>query len=350
MNSAFRRVAAATVAVLALTGCSALNGDDTNNDSTDEVVLLTHESYSLPEELVEEFESETGLTLIQRAVGDAGSLTNRLVLTKDNPTGDVVFGVDNTYASRAIDEGVFVDHGVTLPSGAEAHVLEGAESSLAPIDTASVCINIDTAWFDENEVTPPTTLEDLTHADYRDLLVLPGATTSSPGMAFLLSTIAAFDDEWPRYWEQLMANGAKLTSGWSDAYYVDFTQGGDEGDRPIVLSYDTSPAFTTNEAGTESTTAALLDTCFRQVEYAGVLSGANNPDGASKVIEFLLSEDVQRALPDSMYVFGVRDDVQLPEAWSSFAPQPTTTFEISPESIATNRADWLETWTDVTSR
>ena len=351
MNSAWKRAGAAlaATAVIALAGCSA-GGGDTKDKASNEVVLLTHESYAVPEELVKEFERANNIKLVHRAVGDTGSLTNRLVLTKDNPTGDVVFGVDNTFASRALDEGVFASNDVKLPPGAEQHVIKGAEDTLAPINTASVCINIDKEWFAEKKLAVPVTLEDLTDAKYRDLTVLPSAATSSPGLAFMLTTIAAFGDEWPQYWERLMANGAKLTSGWSDAYYVDVTQGGEKGKRPIVLSYDTSPAFTVNDAGTETSTAALLDTCFRQVEYAGVLEGAKNPEGAAKVIEFLLSKEVQAAIPDSMYVFGVRDDVELPEAWAKFAVQPTKTFDVAPDAIAKNRSDWLKTWTDVTSK
>ncbi|TXJ07281.1 MAG: thiamine ABC transporter substrate-binding protein [Aeromicrobium sp.] len=351
MNSAWKYigVACASVALIATAGCST-GGDKSSDKASNDVVLLTHDSYAVPKELVKEFEKENNIKLVHRAVGDAGSLTNRLVLTKDDPTGDVVFGVDNTFASRALDEGVFASNDVTLPLGAEGYLITGAEKKLAPINTASVCVNIDKTWFADKKLAEPKTLEDLTDVKYRDLFVAPSATTSSPGLAFMLTTTAAFGDDWPQYWERLMANGAKLTSGWSDAYYVEFTQGGEKGKRPIVLSYDTSPAFTLNDEGTESTTAALLDTCFRQVEYAGVLKGAKNPEGAAKVIEFLLSEEVQAAIPDSMYVFGVRDDVELPEAWAKFAVQPTKTFDVTPDEIAKNRSDWLKTWTDVTSK
>lgn len=349
MKSAWKRTGAAlaATALIALAGCSTGGAKD---KSSNEVVLLTHESFAVPKELVKEFERDNNITLVHRAAGDTGSLTNRLVLTKDNPTGDVVFGVDNTFASRALDEGVFATNDVKLPSGAEQHLLAGAEDKLAPISTASVCINIDKEWFAEKKLAAPVTLEDLVDVKYRDLTVLPSATTSSPGLAFMLTTIAAFGDEWPQYWERVMANGAKLTSGWSDAYYVDFSQGGEKGKRPIVLSYDTSPAFTVNDAGTQTSTVALLDTCFRQREYAGVLEGAKNPEGAAKVIEFLLSKDVQTAIPDSMYVFGVRDDVELPEAWAKFAVQPTKTFDVAPAAIAKNRSDWLMTWTDATAK
>ena len=180
--------------------------------------------------------------------------------------------------------------------------------------------------------------------------VLPGAATSSPGMAFLLTTIAEYGDDWPDYWTDLMANGAKLTSGWSDAYYVDFTQGGGKGERPIVLSYDSSPAFTVPKGSDTSNTSALLDTCFEQVEYAGVLEGAENVDGAEQLIDFLGSPEVQAALPESMYVFPVIDGIDLPADWASYAVQPSEPYAVDPADVAANRDDWLREWSDVTTR
>jgi thiamine transport system substrate-binding protein len=209
-------------------------------------------------------------------------------------------------------------------------------------------VNVDDTWFADHDLAPPTTLDDLADPAYRGLFVLPGAATSSPGMAFLLTTVAAYGAAWPDYWTKLMVNGAELTAGWSDAYEVDFTQGGGQGDRPIVLSYDSSPAFTV--AGGTSSTSALLDTCFRQVEYAGVLDGAANPAGAEALVDFLLSPDVQAALPDSMYVFPVASGTPLPKEWAEFAKQPTTPFAVDPASISKHRDEWLRVWSDVTSR
>lgn len=342
---------------LAATGCSTV-GDSSSGDEPDptsggempsRVVLVTHESFALPKPLVREFEQQSGLELVIRATGDAGILTNKLVLTNGDPLGDVAFGVDNTFASRALEEGVFAPYEAPLPAGAEEYLLPGDDDhTLTPIDTGSVCVNVDDTWFAERDLEPPATLDDLTDPAYEDLFVLPGAATSSPGMAFLLTTIASYGDEWPDYWADLMDNGALLTDGWSDAYQVDFTQGGGKGDRPIVLSYDSSPAFTVS--GGKSTTSALLDTCYRQVEYAGVLDGAANPDGAEQLVDFLLSPEVQAALPESMYVFPVDAGVELPAEWARFATQPEDPWQVDPAEISANRDDWLREWSDITSR
>lgn len=345
-----RLLAPILTVVLAASACSAVGGDSSADESaSDRVVLVTHESFVLPKKLEKQFEQESGYDLVVRGSGDAGALTNKLVLTKDDPLGDVAFGVDNTFASRALDEGVFAPYAASLPAGAEQYRLAGDDDHrLTPIDNASVCVNVDDTWFADHDLAPPTTLDDLADPAYKDLFVLPGAATSSPGMAFLLTTIAAYGDAWPDYWTKLMDNGAELTAGWSDAYEVDFTQGGGGGDRPIVLSYDSSPAFTVAD-GTSST-SALLDTCFRQVEYAGVLDGAANPDGAEALVDFLLSPDVQAALPDSMYVFPVASDTPLPQEWAEFAKKPTTPYDVDPTSISEHRDDWLREWSDVTSR
>ena len=348
-----RRMLALSALSLALTSCSLAGGDDDKTEDADgtptEVVLVTHESFALPDELVAAFEEESGYDLTIKASGDAGALTNKLVLTKDSPTGDAVFGIDNTFASRALDEGVLATYDGERASGAREYDLPGGGADfLVPVDTGNVCMNVDTTYF--GEAGPgPQTLEDLTKPEFKDLLVLPGATTSSPGLAFLLTTVAAFGDEWPAYWESLLDNGAKVTEGWSDAYQVDFTQGGGGGDRPIVLSYDSSPAFTIDDSGA-STTKALLDTCFQQVEYAGVLAGAENPEGAEALIEFLETTEVQEALPDAMYVFPVDANAKLPQAWADFAVRPVDPWTVDPDEIAAHRDAWLTEWSDVISR
>ena len=346
-----RRLLALPV-LLVLTSCSLVGNDDDKADddaSGTEVVLVTHESFVMSDELIEQFEEESGYDLTIKASGDAGALTNKLVLTKDSPTGDAVFGIDNTFGSRAIDEGVLDAYDAELPAGAGEYLLEGDDDrALTPVDTGNVCVNVDDTYFAEG-VPPPATLEDLTDPVYQDLFVTPGATTSSPGLAFLLATIAEYGDDWPDYWTRLLDNGAKLTEGWTDAYQVDFTQGGGGGDRPIVLSYDSSPAFTVDSQG-GTTTSALLDTCFRQVEYAGVLAGADNPEGARALVDFMLGEDFQAALPEAMYVFPVDGDVTLPTDWARFAVQPEDPYTVDPAEVAANRDDWLTEWSDLTSR
>lgn len=329
----------------ASSGGASASGEDLHGRT---VQLVTHDSFNPPEGALEEFTERTGITVKVQKSGDAGSLTNKLVLTKDNPIGDAVFGIDNTFGGRALSEGVVAEHGIDLPQGVADHAMEAdAGARLAPVDAGDVCVNIDDTWFEKEGINPPATLDDLIEPEYKGLFVTPGASTSSPGLAFLLATIGAKgDDGWEQYWKDLVANDVKVTAGWEDAYTVDFTAGGGNGDRPIVLSYASSPPFTVPEGGDEPTTSALLDTCFRQVEYAGVLEGADEPEAAAKVVEFLLGEEFQAGLPDSMYVYPVRQGVELPESWEQWAPPAKEPIEVDAARIQENREDWLMRWSE----
>ncbi|GAB3311811.1 thiamine ABC transporter substrate-binding protein [Epidermidibacterium keratini] len=346
------RVAVLGVTAVVTFALSACGIDSvSSSDSEDTLVVVTHDSWAAPDELIAQFEKDSGITLDIQTGGDAGEVTNKLVLGKDDPIGDVVYGIDNTFATRAIDAGVLEPYAATLPQSAAAYQIAGdGKDQLTPIDYGDVCINVDNAWFTAQGITPPVTLDDLTKPEYQNLTVAPGAATSSPGMAFLLATIGAYgEDGWQAYWSALMANGLKLVSGWSDAYSVDFSGGEGKGDRPIVVSYASSPPFTIPEGGTAPTTSALLDTCFRQVEYAGIVKGTEKSDAAKEFIDFLVSKEFQAVIPDNMYVYPVDDSVSLPQSWAEYAQVSPNPFTVDPQTIAANRDAWLSEWSDITS-
>lgn len=356
-------VALASAGALVLAGCTALDDDGTDpmdtpvSEETGEatptegaggtVVLITHDSFALSDELLEQFEADTGLTLEQRAPGDGGALVNQLILTADAPLGDVVFGIDNSFASRAIAEGVLEPY--TSPAAGDdvARYAVDDEGHLTAVDLGDVCVNVDREWFADAGIPEPETLEDLADPQYADLLVVTNPATSSPGLAFLLATVGAFgEDGWLGYWEQLRDNGVRVAAGWSDAYYVDFSGSSGEGDRPLALSYASSPPYEVPEGADEAPTRAMLDTCFRQVEYAGVLAGAANPEGARQVIDWLLSPEVQADIPTSMYVYPVDSSVELPAEWVQHAPLADDPFEVDPDAITENRDEWIRAWND----
>lgn len=341
-------ILSALLASTLLAGC----GSGGSSEDPKTLVVATHDSWAMSKAVLAKFKAETGITVKVRPQGDAGELTNKLVLTKDSPLADGVYGIDNTFASRAVDEGILTPYATkALPSSAGRFQLTGdGQDDLTPIDYGDVCVNVDDSWFAKKKLTAPRTLDDLTKPDYKGMFVTPGATTSSPGLAFLLATIAAKGDDWQDYWKRLMANGTKITSGWTDAYEVDFTAGGGNGSRPIVTSYSSSPPFTIPEGASKPTTSALLDTCFRQVEYAGVLKGSDNPAGMKKFIDFMLGQDFQKALPDNMYVYPVDTSVSLPPDWASYAKVSPHPFSVDPASVTKNRSEWLREWRDVTSQ
>jgi thiamine transport system substrate-binding protein len=351
-----RRTAAAVAAVLATaaaaSGC-ALSSSSGNSDPKT-VVVVTHDSWAMDKKVIAKFEKESGYTVKVTSNGDAGALTNKLVLTKDDPIGDAVFGIDNTFASRAADAGILQDYSPRkMPASSAQFALPAGSGAgkLTPVDYGDVCVNVDDTWYAKHHQAPPRTLDDLTRPAYKDQLVVPGPTSSSPGLAFLLTTIAAKGESgWQDYWRRLIANGTKIDAGWSDAYEVDFTAGGGEGDRPLVLSYASSPPFTIPKGASKPTTSALLDTCFRQVEYAGVLTGAHNPKGAEAFVDFMVGKDFQAALPDQMYVFPVDDQVALPDVWARWAKVATKPWTVPPGEVASHRTEWLGQWRDLASR
>ena len=351
--------ALAGLAALGLAGCSLAGGQEESSSGEDassasdsgggEVVLVTHDSFNLPDEVVSGFADETGYTLTVLPSGDAGEMTNTLALTQGSPLGDAVFGIDNTFASRAVDEGVLAPYTPKdPPAGVDDRALPGELADyLTPIDFGDVCVNIDRTWFEREGIEEPASLADLTEPEYKGLFVTPGASTSSPGMAFMLATIAEFGEQgWQQYWTDLVDNDVRVVSGWEDAYTVDFTAGGGDGDRPIVVSYASSPPFTIGDDGVP-TTKALMDTCFGQVEYAGVLEGAANEEGAQAAVDYLLSDAVQEALPESMYVFPVAQDATLPKEWESAAQVAEDPLDIPATTIEANREQWVSQWADI---
>lgn len=347
---------AAGALALSLMACSA-GSDDTSSDppsgdhtgsdaSTDRVLtesdtltVLSHSSFTLPNELTEQFEEDTGYTVTYAAPGDAGALVNQLVLTKDSPLGDVVYGIDNTFASRANDAGVLGPYDAD-GAGTDESL---AAPNLTAINLGDVCINADRTWFAEQDLEIPATLDDLTQPEYKDLLVVSSPASSSPGLSFLIATVGAKGEDWLEYWQALNDNGLLVVSGWTDAYYTEFSGADGQGARPLVLSYSTSPAFTVTDG--ESTTEALLDTCFRQVEYAGVISGAQNEVGAREFIDFLLTPEVQAAIPENLFMYPAVEGTPLPAEWEQFAPLADNPVEVSQEEIGTNRDQWIRDWT-----
>ncbi len=333
-------VAAAVVAVGAsmLTAC----GDDSSSSS--QVTLLTHDSFDLPQSVFDEFKKETGQTLKVVKSGDAGQLASTVSLTPGSPKGDAVYGIDNTFATRPIQAGALESYASpALADGADQYAVPDSNNELTAVDRGDVCLNIDDEWYRREGQTPPKSLRDLTDPTYAKQAALIDPGTSSPGMAYLLSTVGVFGDNWQDYWKQVSAGGATIVSGWEIAYNQLFTAGEGKGDKPIVLSYASSPAATPG-------TSALLDSCFRQVEYVGVLKGAANVAGARKLVDFMLSPTVQKALPSSMFVYPVQKNTPLPDGWAQRAPIPQSTVNLPPAYIAQNRETWLQQWRSAVGR
>ena len=320
--------------------------DEPSIDGTT-VTLLSHDSFSLSDATLERFTALTGVTVELLEVGDAGTLVAEAILTKDVPLGDVLFGIDNTFLQRGLDADLFVPYESPGLADVPVELQLDLQHRVTPVDYGDVCVNY---WKDAVPRVPES-LDDLTHPDFADQLVVQHPETSSPGLAFLLATIAAFGDGWEQYWADLRDNGVSVTAGWSDAYYGEFIAGG--GDRSVVVSYASSPPAEVIFADPPieaAPTGVMTDSCYRQIEFAGILSGSDNEAGAQALIDFMLSETWQNDVPLNMFVYPVIDGATLPLAFVEHTAIPDNPHMIDPAEIEANRDAWTERWVEIVLR
>lgn len=321
------------------------------------LTLASHDSFSISEDVITQFETEHNAELRVLTLGDAGEALNKIILSKDAPLADLFFGVDNTFLSRALNADVFVPYESPMLSVIPDELELDEEHRLSPVDYGYVNINADQEWFDEAGLLLPSTLEDLAEPEYRGLLVVMNPATSSPGLAFLLTTVAHFgEDGYLEYWQALRENGVLVTSGWSEAYFEHFTVGsGGAGDRPLVVSYSTSPPADVVYATDDRTEPASVnispeDGTFRQIEFVGILQGTEQHELAEALIDFMLSRPFQEDIPLQMFVYPANENAELPELFVEYGETPDDPIEMAPETIEENREQWVSEWTDLMLR
>lgn len=311
-----------------------------SDDESATVTMLVYDSFPTSgtplNDALAEFTEDTGIKVRLLTAGDAGTMVTKATLTAGNPEGDVMWGVDNTLLSAANDAAVFA-------------------SAPVQVDYGDVCVNYDIAWFAEREIAPPVTLDDLLAPQYADLLVVQNPASSSPGLAFMLATIARYGETgWEQYWIDLRANGVEVVESWDTAYYERFSgAAGSAGDRPLVVSYGSSPpaeVIFADPPRSDAPTGVSEGTCFRQQEYAGVLRGTSQEDDAEELLQFLTSERFQRELPLTLFVYPVNGSVVLPEVFTQFAVVPDEPFTVDPADISANREEWQDRWNEIVLR
>jgi thiamine transport system substrate-binding protein len=316
-----------------------------------ELIVMTHDSFDVSEEVIREFEQANNAKVVIQKGGDAGEVLVRAILEKGNPSADLLYGVDNTYLSRALAEGIFVVYESPLLANLPSHLLFDQTFHVTPINFAYVNLNYDKAYLAENGLEPPTTLEELTGPKWKGRLVVQHPGTSSPGLAFLIATVSYFgeDDDYDYldFWADLRANNVLVKDGWSGAYYTDFSHYG--GDRPLVVSYATSPAaevyFSEGKYAEPPTGNVLVDKAtFLQVEGVGILVGSKNVDLARRFIDFMLDTRFQEDIPSKMFVYPANSQAKTPDFFR-FAEVPTTPADIGPAMIDAKRDEWIDAWT-----
>jgi thiamine transport system substrate-binding protein len=327
---------------------TACGGDDSRI-----VTIVTHGDWAVSSDVIDAFTAETGIVVERLDGGSTAILVNQAVLSAGNPVADVLFGIDNAHLSRALAADVFVPYESPNLAGVHPALVVDPEHRVTPIDYGNVCINYDIGAF--TDVPPPATLLDLIDPAYRGMTVVPDPTLSSPGLAFMLATIAEFGEDgdytWLDYWGDLRANGVVVVASWSTAYFDRFSGAGTGGDLPIVVSYDTSPfaeLIFADEPPDEPSTASLAEGCFRQVEFAGILAGTERIEEAQALIDFMLDLVFQEDMPANMFVYPVRPDAELPAVFGE-APDPSVV-TLEPGVIEENRERWLVEWTEAVLR
>ncbi|MDE0652287.1 MAG: thiamine ABC transporter substrate-binding protein [bacterium] len=314
-----------------------------------EITVVTHDSFAVSEGIIESFEESTGITVNLLTGEDTGSMLSQVILTKDNPIADVLFGVDNTFLQRALDEDLFVPYRSPAVETVPAELQLDPQDRVTPIDYGDVCVNY---WIGATDGDPPGSLEDLADPRHAGSFVTQNPETSSPGLAFLLATVAAFGtDGWEDYWAGLRDGGVSVTAGWSEAYFGEFVAGG--GDRALVTSYATSPVaevlFADPPTDTPPT-GVLTDGCFRQIEFAGILAGTENLIGAQAFIDFMLSDTFQEDIPLNMFVFPASSSAQVPEVFATHAVAVPEPLSLDPALIAAERDNWTRRWVEIVLR
>ena len=318
------------------------------------LTVMTHDSFAVSESVISYFEEQNQVQVQFLEIGDTGTAVNKAALSKDNPLADVFYGVDNTFLSRALEEGIFEVYQSPLLEVISADFILDSSYHALPVDFGDVCLNYHKEYFLEHGLAVPSGLEDLVLPAYRGLLTVQNPATSSPGLAFLMTTIAYFgEDGYLNYWELLVENDLNIVNDWETAYYGEFSQAG--GPDPIVVSYGSSPPFEvlfSEEPLDDAPTAAVTSagSCFRQIEFVGILKGTPNRDLAEKWVDFMLSPIFQEDIPLNMYVFPVNPNAVLDETFQKYLDVPEITADISPEQIANNREKWINDWTETVLR
>lgn len=350
LRRSIRRVGSRSRLVVTISGALIASACGASSDEETTITILAYDSFTVPAEIFDSFTEDTGIVVKIASSGDAGELISKAALTAGNPEGDVLWGVDNTLLARALEAEIFDPYSSDAAPIASRLVAAGADT-VTPVDVGHVCVNYDIDELRARNIRPPTSFDDLTDPAYRGLLVVQNPALSSPGLAFLLATVARYGDGWIDFWQALVDNDVLVVDGWSDAYYSSFTRYG--GDRPLVVSYSSSPpaevlfADPPLRAGAPAPTGVVIDTCFEQIEFAGVLRGSGNGAAARQVVDFLVSQRFQELLPENLFVYPVNTDVTLPPSFVKYAPDVSDPLRLSADEIATGRQGWIDTWTSI---
>ena len=283
------------------------------------------------------FEEEYGVKVNLISAGDSGQVLQKAILEKDNPKADILIGIDNNLLAKALEESIFSPYKPENISKVQKKLLFDPEYNVIPFDYGFFSIIYDSQKIKD----PPASLEDLLQPKYKKSLIMMDPRTSSPGLGFLLWTIAEYGDNFTDYWTKLKESILTVTDGWDTGYGL-FTSG----EAPMVLSYTTSPAYHVEYENTTRYRAAVFpEGHYMQIEGLGIVKNAPNRKMAEKFVEFALSKEFQNAIPLTNWMYPASDEVNLPDSFD-YAPVPEKKLLLPSNEIRENVDKWLTQWTD----
>lgn len=354
---------------LSLSGCLGTSneelkcndGEDTGDDCV--LTIVTYDIIAITDDVLNEFTNQTGVQVEMIRTDDAGGILEHLLLTKDNPQADLALGLDNTYLQTAFQFDLLAEHNAEIPNLDSKATAPYSGNKAVPFDQGYICLNADTQALNENNISFPSTLEELTMPEWKGRTAFPSPVTSSPGRAFMVATIDYFEQQSSDmtafdWWTDMAENDAIFTSGWTEAYETHYTGGygiwndGHIGDAWLTVSYCHSPGV---EAyyGENSTISAAVEidfASFSQVEYAALVNGGGATNAANAFIEFLLSNEINTNMPENNLMYSVLEGKDLPEmnGYRYHSPVPTQPSTIEMDRIGQEMENWLDEWRDST--
>jgi thiamine transport system substrate-binding protein len=305
------------------------------------LTVYTYSSFpaALSENIVAHFWEEYQYKVDFKSFSDTGPILNQLVQEKKNPQADVVIGLDNNYLPKALALGVLEPYQPPVVEEIRPDLIFDPEFNLIPFDYGFVVLNYDSARLSQ----VPTSHRDLLDPFYKGQIIIENPLTSSPGQAFLLTTIALYGEEgYLDYWRALKPNLLTITPGWDEAYAI-FTSG----EAPLVVSYGASPVYHFLYEDSERYKALVLDGgAYAQIEGVGIVKNTPYQKKARRLVDYLLSTKFQALIPETQFMYPVRSDVELPTSFR-VAAKAERLFNLPPAEVSANLERWLSAWEQV---
>ncbi len=308
------------------------------NNKEDELVIYAYDSFlsewGTGPKVFPIFEEKYNIKIKTISSGDSGQVLSRLIMEADKPVADIVIGIDNNMAAKAIRANILEEYRPQLLSDIRSDLIFDKKGFITPFDYGFFSIVYDS----EKIKNPHSFFDDLLDSNYKKSIILIDPRTSGVGLGFLLWTVQHFGNNFASYWEKLSPNILTIADGWDSGYGL-FVNG----EAPIVISYTTSPPYHLEYEKTERYKAAIFDDGnYMYIEGAAIIKGTKKRKEAEKFIDFMLSDDFQKEIPKTNWMFPVKD-IALPDSFK-IAPKPDKYLMLDMYESENNVDSWIKSW------